>query len=115
MYKIGDRVRVNGRFDGEIVDKMQSERLGKTVYRIIFYGKDEESNYFYPGEDKEANSFYTEENLQPFDKTEYCFDYEEAEGVVIVRLMEVDGDTEREIARGHGHVIHAGMLGFVQA
>jgi hypothetical protein len=38
-----------------------------------------------------------------------------ADNVVIAVLYAVVGDTKTEIARGHGHIMHEGVLGIAQA
>ena len=40
---------------------------------------------------------------------------ENAEKVVAVELVEVDGDDEETVARGHGHILHDGAEGIAQA
>lgn len=35
--------------------------------------------------------------------------------MVVAKFIETKGDTETELGRGHGHMIHEGALGIAQA
>ena len=45
----------------------------------------------------------------------YTYDFEFLDNLVIARLYEVVEDKKWEIARGHGHIIHEGLVGIAQA
>lgn len=47
--------------------------------------------------------------------TEYKWDFEVCDNVVVGIMYEVKGDSKTEIVRGHGHIIHEGALGIAQA
>lgn len=98
---IGCRVRVNSH-EGVIVDKMHSEKSGKTLYEVEFniYGK-------------KATKMCAEDQLEVVEEIihDIDFKFEVADNVVICTAIE-DGV---EIGRGHGHIIHEGRIGVVQA
>ena len=98
---IGCRVRVNSH-EGVIVDKMHSEKSGKTLYEVEFniHGK-------------KATKMCAEDQLEVVELSfsKFDFKFEVADNVVVCICTE-DGE---EIGRGHGHIIHEGRVGFVQA
>ena len=123
IYNIGDRVIVRsfeeiptesrtkalGRLSGckgTIVDKLFSQSFDGFVYTIQF---DDSAN--------ESKKLWTEDMLYLLVDIpityEYEFDY--LEDVVVAKLYEVKGETKTEIERGHGHIIHEGVLGIAQA
>lgn len=90
---------------GIVTDKMHSEAHGCDIYRITFEGQR------YP-----SRSLFDAESLMPIEEElppplEYRFEVEQADTVVVVRML--CGD--EEIVRGHGHIIHEGILGIAQA
>jgi hypothetical protein len=92
---------------GEIVDIMYSTAYEKYIYRIHF---DEQT--------ERSRADFTEEALEllPENNTSYHFETDFAEdNVVIVIMYEDNEDSSKEIARGHGHIIHEGALGIAQA
>lgn len=92
---------------GEIVDIMYSTAYEKYIYRIHFDGYTERSR-----------ADFTEEALELLqeDEVTYHFETDFAEdNVVIVIMYEDNEDSSKEIARGHGHIIHDGALGIAQA
>lgn len=122
-FKIGDRVKVKeyadipenhrtkgvARLSGEVgtvVDKLYSEVNGDFIYRVHF-----------DGYDRPSNKMWTEHQLYILIKipTEYKFEFEYLDNVVVAIFYEVDGDIKTEIGRGHGHIIHEGSLGIAQA
>ena len=51
-----------------------------------------------------------------FEQGTYRYEIQPAgKDVVVAILYETVGDVEREIGRGHGHIIHSGAIGFAQA
>lgn len=116
---IGDRVRVKeykdipeelrtkavGRLSGEIgviKDKLFSEAIGEWVYSVHF-----------DSFEKASNKMWRADHLEVCieSKAEYNFTFDITDNVVIAICTE-DGE---EIGRGHGHIIHEGSLGIVQA
>ena len=101
-FNIGDQVRSNATYEyGYVADKFRSQS-GQFAYMVeletgtkMLYGEDELSFY------KKA--------------TEYTYEIERVENVVIARLYEVEGDIKTELAVGHGHIFHEGALGVAQA
>lgn len=122
-FNIGDRVKVKeyaniieshrtkgvARLSGEVgtvVDKLYSEVNGGYIYRVHF-----------DGYDRPSNKMWTEHQLYillPI-PTEYKFEFENLDNVVVAVFYEVNGDTKTEIGRGHGHIIHEGAKGVAQA
>ena len=122
-FNIGERVRIkaydeipdkskNKRMgmlaglEGEIVDKLHSELKGCTVYKIHF-------NAF----DRPSKCDFTEDCIKLIgdDKTEYTYEFEYLENLVVARLYEIKDGAKVEIAKGHGHVFHNGAYGIAQA
>ena len=122
-FKIGDRVKVKeyanilesyrtkgvARLSGEIgtvTDKLYSEVNDGFIYRVHFDGYDRPSNKLWI-------EGYLDKYVEP--SSEYKFEFECLDNVVVAICYEVVGDTKTEIGRGHGHIIHEGALGIVQA
>ena len=93
---------------GEIVDIMYSTAYEKYIYRIHFDGQEDRSR-----------ADFTEEALDLLkeDSVSYHFETDFAEDNVVIVIMYEDHEDEssKEIARGHGHIIHEGALGIAQA
>lgn len=123
-FNIGDRVRVleykdipegirhkgygkNVGMEGEIVDILWSNYRESYVYRIQFDGCNEPSRT-----DFIEGSF---ELIPEEDKPAYSYEFEFLENMVVARLYETKGDSKTEIANGHGHIIHDGIIGLTQA
>lgn len=121
--KIGDRVKVKEYSDipeshrnkamakmcgevGVVIDKLYSEGNGGYIYRVKF------DNYGIP-----SNKLWTAEQLFILIEIppEYKFEFDYLENLVVARFIEVRGNSETEIARGHGHIIHEDALGIAQA
>lgn len=62
-------------------------------------------------------TFYRAERLMPYvSKPTYNVTLTLAENLVIARLYETIGDAEpKEMATGHGHIFHDGVVGYTQA
>lgn len=123
-FYIGDRVRVKdytelperlknkgiariaGR-EGEIVDKLISGAKGCTIYRLQL------DDYNSP-----SSIDFTEDSIELVPEEEsprYDYEFEYLENLVVARLYEIDGDERVEIAKGHGHIFHDGVVGIAQA
>jgi hypothetical protein len=125
-YSIGQRVRINSYgnlpeamktagiskvcgLDGEIVDKLYSEAKGGYFYKIRMDGSNKPSSVDFIDGSFEA---FMDDPI-PVD---YVHEFEYLENLVIARFYEVYEDgTKVEVARGHGHIIHEGILGVAQA
>lgn len=93
---------------GEIVDIMYSTAYGKYIYRIHFDEQAERSRADFT---EEALDLLEEESVTYHFETDFAGD-----NVVIVIMYEDSEDgSSKEIARGHGHIIHEGALGIAQA
>lgn len=116
---IGCRVRVNGfneimpekrsprvsmlcGKEGVIVDKMYSEKNGEFVFVVKF-----------DSFDKDSSKLWTEDQLEVVESvvSEIDFKFDVVDNVVVCICTE-DGE---EVGRGHGHIIHEGRIGVVQA
>ena len=123
-FKIGDRVRIRPydqmqseykfkafarlyNCEGEIVDIMYSTAKERYIYKVALDGFDRASKC----EFDDGCLDLIEEQEAP--KYEYGFDI--LENIVIARLYEVTSDSRKEVAKGHGHIIHDGVLGIAQA
>lgn len=105
-FNIGDRVFSNcyGKY-GVIEDKMYSEKMCDFMYTIQF--DDSKAPFVKPLQEKD---------LEPVQNNkEYRFEVFQAENVMVAVMYEIDGDTEREIKRYHGHIMHEGIIGIAQA
>lgn len=91
---------------GRVVNKLFSTANNDYVYIILFDGKDEPSSVM-----------WVQEQLSPIatDPIEYKVEVNVLENVVVVVLVEIIGDKKTEIRRSHGHIIHDGAYGIVQA
>lgn len=122
-FKIGDRVKVKEYSDipenyrtkgiarlhgkvGTVTDKLYSETNGDFLYRVHF-----------DGYERPSNVLWTDKQLYILIKKpiEYKFEFETCDNVVVARFYEMEEGSKTEIARGHGHIIHEGDLGIVQA
>lgn len=106
-FEIGDKVKVYGLVSehhdrvGFVSDVLQS-RKGGVLYEVQF-----------DGEYEPCETFFEEDSLEKIivaDPT-ISFKVDVAENVVIAIMMQGD----RQIARGHGHIIHDGSVGVAQA
>ena len=89
-----------------ITDKLYSESGASIVYRVHFDGYDRPSNKLWTAEMR-----FVLIEIPP----EYKFEFDYLENLVVARFIEVRGNSETEIARGHGHIIHEDALGIAQA
>ena len=89
---------------GEVVDKLYSEAHGCNVYKLQLSGFDRPSATLFIGED-------LEELPQPKTESGIHFKVEIHDDVAVARMM----DGEVQLGIGHGHVLHAGTLGLMQA
>ena len=122
-FNIGERVRIKpydeipegvknkrfgllARLEGEIVDKLYSEAKGCTVYKIHFDDFDRPSKV-----DFVEGTF----EIIGKEKIEYTYEIEHLENLMVARLFELKGGAKIEIARGHGHIFHDGVIGVAQA
>jgi hypothetical protein len=123
-FCIGDRVRIiaydklpegiknkglakNAGNEGEIVDIMYSSAKGCDVYRIRFDGFDRPSKTDFP-----EGSF---DLVSELEAPKYSYEFEYLENLVVARLYEVTEDSKTEVAKGHGHIFHDGVIGIAQA
>ena len=122
-FKIGDRVQVKEYADipedirnksiarlsghiGTVEDKLWSDYNECYVYSIRFDGSSRKSSFM-----------WTEDYLDKHEEhpTEYKYEIEVSDNVVIAYLYEIVGDTKTLVARGHGHIMHEGEIGIAQA
>lgn len=120
-YNIGDRVvtkdyadlpiKLKNRTIGEvcgkqgtIVDKLYSEAYDCFIYKIQIDGYATVSNVSWTADALEL----IPETIEP----SWNYDIYKAENLVIAILYD---ENHEEIARGHGHIIHEGILGIAQA
>lgn len=121
---IGDRVRVKEYTDipeqarnkgiarlagceGEIIDKLVSSATRCTIYKLQL------DDYSLP-----SKADFTEDTIEfvpEEDEPQYDYEFEYLENLVVARLYEINGDEKVEIAKGHGHIFHDGVVGIAQA
>lgn len=123
-FNIGDKVRVKpyekipldvrnrglgksaGR-EGEIADIVYSKANDCTLYKIHFDG-----DFYCSRTDFPEDAFDLVSDLE---QPTYTYEFEFLDNVVVAKLYEVTEDSKIEIARGHGHIIHDGVVGVAQA
>lgn len=125
-FKIGDRVKVNyynelpdslknrsvGRLcgkSGKVVDKLWSVSKDCTVYKVLLDGKTVASSIDFT----EDSISLIRLTLNKGESFKYEFDY--CDNVVVAVLYEDSILGKKEVARGHGHIIHEGVEGIAQA
>ena len=108
-FNIGDRVRLKSNAlpfivcrDGEIVDIVTSEKSKITKYHVLINGTEYQL------------LSYVIELISPTTAT-YNFEFEYLDNVVVARFYEYKGEEKTELAKGHGHILHDGVIGIAQA
>lgn len=101
----GSKSRLAGMV-GDVVDKLYSEAHGCHVYKLQLGGFEKVSAALFIGEDLEELPKAEEKTERGIHfKVDICGD------VVVAQMM--DGDMQLGI--GHGHLLHSGNLGIMQA
>ena len=110
-YEIGERVKVLSTITGApfyatVADRLYSNATREWMYRIKYDGSDTVSAGLYGHDELEKAE----------DEVKWTYDITLQQNVVVAVLSEQIGDSEPQvIARGHGHIIHDGAMGFAQA
>lgn len=123
QFEIGDIVRVKDYNDmspddrnaglarlcgeiGEIVDKLYSKALDRYVYTIKF------DNF-----DSTSKKLWLDSQIETYveDEVTYAHEFEYLDNVVVAIFYEIRGDEKTELGRGHGHILHDGVVGIAQA
>lgn len=104
---IGTKVRNAYGETGQIVDRMYSER-DKDYYYSVSYDTREEGETFI--EDGESIR-----EVVDVDADTYEVESEILNNVCIAKVYRKENGGKKEICRGHGHIIHEGDIGVVQA
>ena len=105
-FNIGDRVIVQLLEKPAVIeDKLYSNKHDDWLYRVQL--EDSDHPYIRPFEGDELDEAPAEQS--------YRFEVTKADNVVTAVMYAVSGNAEREVSRGHGHVIHAGEVGIAQA
>lgn len=107
MISLGDKVRTrNGAEAGIVVDVLRSDTMSGRFCRVLFDGEPNASRVIYDADDL----------VLVEDAKHYDYELRSEDGVVVAVLYEGCGDLRREVARGHGHIIHDDpLLGYTQA
>ena len=105
-FNIGDRVFADryGKY-GVIEDKLYSNKLDDWMYTVKF--DDSSIPFIKPLLGSDIGLVQ--------DGKEYRYEVFQAENVMVAVMYEIDGDTEREIKRYHGRIMHDGIIGIAQA
>lgn len=120
-FNIGNRVRVRDYDD--IPEKLQTNGVAKMCGEIgtiedVFYSNAQECDLYVIQFDNynKSTKLWKKELLEEVDDSvTYEYEFEYLEKVVVARLYEVTEDSKTEIAKGHGHIIHEGVIGIAQA
>lgn len=91
----------------EIVDALYSEAKKAMVYKVRLTGAKTIPCMDFPEE-----ALLTVEERRD---AQYAHEIEYLDNLVLVRFYKLQDGQKVEIARGHGHIIHAGDLGVAQA
>lgn len=94
-------------FEGVIIDRLYSEAQQAHSYKLRLTGAKTVPSVTFP---EEALELVAEER-----PAEYMHETEYLDNVVLVRFYEIKDGKKTEISRGHGHIIHKGAVGIVQA
>ena len=90
--------------EGVIIDKLYSEQKGQSIYKIHI-----------DGAERRSGADFIEGSFERVGASEYTYEFEFAENLVIARLYEIEDGKKIEIAKGHAHIFHDGVLGIAQA
>lgn len=120
-FHIGDRVRVRDYSD--IPEKHQTNGVAKMCGEIgtiedVFYSEAQKCDLYVIQFDNynKSTKLWKKELLEEVDDSvHYEYEFEYLEKVVVARLYEVTEDSKTEVAKGHGHIIHEGVIGIAQA
>lgn len=103
---IGQRVQNAYGEVGTIIDRMYSEREQGYYYSVKLDNRDED----------DGGQLYLADEIQVVeDKVEYSVETEILSNVCVVKVSKTKDGVTREVSRGHGHIIHEGDLGVLQA
>lgn len=122
-FKIGDRVRVKDYDDlpDEVKTRATGGLCGKEgVITDIIFSNAKKTLYYVlhlDGYDSPSGKMFTKQSIElaPERVISYRVDIQVLEKVVAAELVEVCGDDEETVARGHGHILHDGAEGIAQA
>ena len=104
-FQIGDKVgHVLRKSVGVVEDVLYSNATDKYVYSV---------KWDCLGMPSKAN--HDAEELYLIDDREYRYEITLHENLVLAVLYERVNNDEFEVARGHGHIIHEGVVGYTQA
>lgn len=108
-FNIGDRVKVTNtksKFlgqEGEITDIVYSYFCDTKFFSVLFDGYSD-------------TIYLSEESLELAPPTAtYNFEFEYLDNVVVAKFYEYKGEEKTELAKGHGHILHDGVIGIAQA
>lgn len=105
-FNIGDRVLCpKHNKTGVIEDKLYSKKQDDWMYTVQF---DDSGVPF-------CKPFQADELVSVTEEKTYRYEVYQADNAMVAVMYEIDGDTEREIHRGHGHIMHDGLIGIAQA
>ena len=90
--------------EAEIVDSLYSEAEQGQLYRVRLTGAGTSPSTLLP-----------EEAMEVVEEASYYHEIEYLDNLVLVRFFEEKNGEAKELARGHGHIIHDGALGIAQA
>ena len=96
-FSIGDSVIISASgIKGTVEDILLSKGDGTMYYEV-------------------DGTFYSAEDLEAVE-SKYRYDIIKADtNVVVAVLYEIVNGQEVEVARGHGHIMHSGVVGYAQA
>lgn len=115
-----EQKRKIGNGDPSIVTPKKSQLCGKIVEIFDRIYSDKYDCFIYrvkePDAAKPSTSEFTEDLLEPVDMSvQYSCEVDDGGNVIIATIYEERNGERKQIAKGHGHVIHEGALGFTQA
>lgn len=103
-FNIGDSIafKAGSLQHGKVTDVLFSTKKGAYAYDIELDDGDEYT--------------VTEDEIEAYEApAEYSYEFDFLEDVVVARFYEIRNGEKKELARGHGHLIHTGAVGVAQA
>lgn len=119
-FNIGERITIKNYADLPQAHKNKGTakccgKSGKVVEAFTSVSGEEKYLIHLDGYAVASKHLWSDECLVGEGASEYTWEFEVLENLVVGIMYEVKGSTKTEIVRGHGHIIHEGALGKAQA
>lgn len=104
---IGQRVINAYGENGKIVDRMWSEKEASYLYGVHYDSAEEDEILLARGDELR--------DLQEEKNDNYEVETSILNNVVVAKVFKMENGKKKEFSRGHGHIIHNGDIGIMQA